>query len=199
MTTRSKTAPGRPLPCELRTGYLGLGSNVGNRDQHLLAAIELLSAGSVVIEAVSSGYETEPVGLVLDQPNFLNAAVRIHTALDPIELLDLCKRVEVDRGRDLGGVRHGPRPLDVDVLLLGDIEMNNERLTLPHREVTTRRFVLAPLLELDPDLELPDGTRLADAMAGLGEGQEVRLAGPLETPVPGSESQPSPRGRHRPT
>jgi 7,8-dihydro-6-hydroxymethylpterin-pyrophosphokinase len=77
-----------------------------------------------------------------------------------------------------GYVRHGPRPLDVDLLLLGDTAYRSERLELPHREVTTRRFVLAPLLELDPDLEVPERGRAADALAALGPGQAVRVAGP---------------------
>ena len=79
----------------------------------------------------------------------------------------------------LAGPRHGPRPLDVDLLLLGDIELESERLTLPHPEVTSRRFVLVPLLELDPDLALPDGTKLADALAALGEEERVERAGTL--------------------
>jgi 2-amino-4-hydroxy-6-hydroxymethyldihydropteridine diphosphokinase len=158
----------------VRTGYLGLGSNVGDREGHLREAIDALEARGVEVEAVSSVYETEPVGEVLDQPDFLNAAARIRTDLEPEALLDLCKEVEVKRGRDLGAPRHGPRPLDVDLLLLGDLELSTERLTLPHREVTARRFVLAPLLELDPDLTLPDGTRLADALASLSGGQRVQ-------------------------
>ncbi len=160
----------------MRVGYLGLGSNVGDRASHLRAAVELLREGGVEVEAISSAYETEPVGEVLDQPDFLNAAVRIRTELSPEELLDLCKRVEVERGRTLDAPRHSPRPLDVDLLLLGDLELETERLTLPHREVTSRRFVLVPLLELDPELALPDGTRLADALAGLGPGQRVLRA-----------------------
>ena len=119
------------------------------------------------VEAVSSAYETEPVGEVLDQPDFLNAAIRIRTELEPEALLDLCKEIEAERGRALDAPRHSPRPLDVDLLLLGDLELSTDRLTLPHPEVTSRRFVLAPLLELDPDLTLPDGTRLADALAAL--------------------------------
>jgi 7,8-dihydro-6-hydroxymethylpterin-pyrophosphokinase len=79
----------------------------------------------------------------------------------------------------LAGPRHGPRPLDVDLLLLGDLELETERLTLPHPQVTGRRFVLVPLLELDPELALPDGTRLADALAALGERERVELVGPL--------------------
>ncbi len=156
----------------MRTGYLGLGSNVGDRAGHLRAAVKALGSGGVEVVAVSSTYETEPVGEVLDQPDFLNAAVQIRTQLEPEELLDLCKEIEAERGRALDAPRHSPRPLDVDLLLLGDLTLSNERLTLPHREVTSRRFVLEPLLELDPDLALPDGARLADALARLAEGEQ---------------------------
>jgi 2-amino-4-hydroxy-6-hydroxymethyldihydropteridine diphosphokinase len=163
----------------LRSGYLGLGSNVGDSAGHLRAAIELLRERGVEVEAVSSAYVTEPVGEVLDQPDFLNAAVRIRTELAPEVLLDVCKEVEAERGRALDAPRHSPRPLDVDLLLLGDIELESERLTLPHREVSSRRFVLAPLLELDPELSLPDGTRLVDALAALPPGQRVERAGAI--------------------
>ena len=162
-----------------RVGYVGLGSNVGEREAHLRAGVAGLREHGVEVKATSSLYETEPVGEILDQPEFLNAAAQIRTELDPEELLDVCKAVEVEQGRMLGGQRHGPRPLDVDVLLLGDVELRSDRLTLPHREVTSRRFVLAPLLELDPDLALPDGTRLDAALAGLGPGQRVRRVGPF--------------------
>ena len=163
----------------MRTGYLGLGSNVGDSAGHLRAAIELLRERGVEVEAVSSAYVTEPVGEILDQPDFLNAAIRIRTELGPEALLDVCKAVEAERGRAFEAPRHSPRPLDVDLLLLGDLELETDRLTLPHREVTTRRFVLAPLLELDPDLTLPDGTRLADPLAALSDGQRVDRVGPL--------------------
>jgi 2-amino-4-hydroxy-6-hydroxymethyldihydropteridine diphosphokinase len=124
-------------------------------------------------------YETEPVGEIEDQPDFLNAAARIRTELDPEELLDVCKAIEAERGRMFGGSRHGPRPLDLDLLLLGDLEYASERVTLPHPEVRNRRFVLAPLLELDPDLALPDGTRLADALEDLGHRQRAERVGTL--------------------
>jgi len=156
----------------VRVGYLGLGSNVGDSAGHLRAAIELLGERGVEVEAVSSLYVTEPVGEILDQPDFLNAAVRIRTELDPEQLLDACKAVEAERGRAFDLPRHSPRPLDVDLLLLGEIELSTERLTLPHREVATRRFVLAPLLELDPEMTLPDGTRLADALAALPDDEQ---------------------------
>ena len=163
----------------MRVGYLGLGSNVGDRAGHLRAGIGLLDERGVEVEAVSSAYETEPVGEVLDQPDFLNAAIRIRTELEPERLLDVCKDVEAARGRALDAPRHSPRPLDVDLLLLGDLQLSTDRLTLPHPEVTSRRFVLAPLLELDPHLMLPDDTRLADALATLGPGQLVQELGPL--------------------
>lgn len=139
----------------------------------------MLPARGVDVEVVSSAYETEPVGEVLDQPDFLNAAIRICTELEPELLLEACKAVEAECGRQLDAPRHSPRPLDVDLLLLGDLELSTERLTLPHPEVTSRRFVLVPLLELDPDLTLPDGTRLADALASLGSSQRVRQLGAL--------------------
>ena len=88
-----------------RTGYLGLGSNVGDRAEHLRAAVRLLREEGVEVDAVSSLYETEPVGEILDQPDFLNAAVRIRTGLGPEELLDLCKAIEVEQGRMLAGQR----------------------------------------------------------------------------------------------
>jgi len=146
---------------------------MGDRESHLRAAVELLRERGVEVEAVSSTYETEPVGEVLDQPDFLNAAIRIRTDFEPEELLDVCKEVEAARGRALDAPRHSARPLDVDLLLLGDLELSTDRLTLPHPEVTSRRFVLAPLLELDPELTLPDGTRLEEAMTSLGGGQRV--------------------------
>lgn len=163
----------------MRTGYLGLGSNVGDREAHLRAAIEMLREHGVEVDANSSAYETEPVGEVLDQPDFLNAAIRIRTELEPEALLDLCKAIEIEQGRMLAAARHSPRPLDIDLLLLGDIELKAERLTLPHPEVVSRRFVLMPLLELDPELTLPDGSRLADALASLGAGQRVKRLGSL--------------------
>ncbi|HEX6204258.1 MAG TPA: 2-amino-4-hydroxy-6-hydroxymethyldihydropteridine diphosphokinase [Solirubrobacterales bacterium] len=171
------------MGAERRTGYLGLGSNVGDPAAHLRAAVELLGAEGIEVEAVSSTYVTEPVGEVFDQPDFLNAAVRIRTELDPERLLDACKRVEAERGRSFDAPRHSPRPLDVDLLLLGDLELSTERLTLPHREVTSRRFVLVPLLELDPELALPGGTRLVDALAALPGGQRVERGAPLLPPT----------------
>jgi 2-amino-4-hydroxy-6-hydroxymethyldihydropteridine diphosphokinase len=160
-------------------GYLGLGSNVGDRRANLQAAVDALPRHGAIVLACSSTYDTDPVGLVLDQPSFLNACVRIETALGPEELLDACKTIERELGRDVeGGVRHGPRPIDVDVLLLGDEPYASERLTIPHAQVTSRRFVLIPLLELDFDLRTPDGTRLSDYLAAMPLDEGVRRDGP---------------------
>src|SRR2546429_394624 len=107
----------------MRTGYLGLGSNVGDREGHLRAAIRLLAERGVQVESVSSLYETEPVGETLDRPDFLTAVARTRTALEPEQLLARCKAIELEQGRIFGAPRHGPRPLDIDLLLLGDLEL----------------------------------------------------------------------------
>jgi 2-amino-4-hydroxy-6-hydroxymethyldihydropteridine diphosphokinase len=163
-------------------GYLGLGSNVGDRRAHLQAAVPGLRARDVAVLASSSVFETEPVGEVPDQRPFLNCCLRVRTALPAEALLDACKAVEAERGRVLAGepgyLRHGPRPLDVDLLLFGDAPYRSERLELPHREVSSRRFVLVPLLELDPELIVPGRGTAADALSALGPGQHVRVAGP---------------------
>jgi 2-amino-4-hydroxy-6-hydroxymethyldihydropteridine diphosphokinase len=104
-------------------------------------------------------YETDPVGEVLDQPPFLNAAAAVRTALGPEALLDACKAVEAALGRDPHGRRHGPRPIDVDVLLLGGLAHRSDRLVVPHPELLRRRFVLGPLLELDLELRAPTAPR----------------------------------------
>jgi 2-amino-4-hydroxy-6-hydroxymethyldihydropteridine diphosphokinase len=136
-------------------------------------ALGLAAGDALSVTASSSVYETEPQGEVLDQPDFLNAAVRIETKLGPEDLLDACKAVERELGRTAGGPRHGPRPIDVDLLLLGDLRVDEEDLVIPHPGITRRRFVLVPLLELAPDLSLPGGGPLAEALAALGEDQRV--------------------------
>jgi 2-amino-4-hydroxy-6-hydroxymethyldihydropteridine diphosphokinase len=161
-----------------RDGYLGLGANVGDRRAQLQAAVDALGAHGVAVLASSSTYDTDPVGEILDQPAFLNACLRIRTEHDPEGLLDACKAVEGELGRPVPARRHAPRPIDVDVLLLGDLEHRSERLTLPHEQASSRRFVLIPLLELDLGLTTPDGRRLADALAALPLDEGVRRAGP---------------------
>jgi 2-amino-4-hydroxy-6-hydroxymethyldihydropteridine diphosphokinase len=164
----------------LRGGLLSLGSNVGDRRAHLQAAVDALPSVGAQVLAASSVYDTDPVGEVLDQPSFLNACVRVQTALEPLELLDAVKLLERRLGRD-DGVRHGPRAIDIDILLLGELEVRHERMTLPHEQVLSRRFVLSPALELDFELATPGGARLSDALAALGVGgtsiEGVRWAG----------------------
>ncbi len=159
-------------------GYLGLGSNVGDRRANLEAAVDALAARGIVPLASSSTYDTDPVGELLDQPSFLNACLRVDTDLAADELLLACKAVEAELGRTVGGPRHGPRPIDVDILMLGALEHSGANLRLPHPQVLSRRFVLIPLLELDFDLRTPDGRSLADALAVLPVTEGVRLAGP---------------------
>jgi len=159
-------------------GFLGLGSNVGDRRANLQAGVDLLAGRGVSVLASSSTYDTDPVGEILEQAPFLNACVRIETELAPEALLDVGKEVERELGRDLSAPRHSPRPLDVDVLLLGDAEHRSDRLTLPHAQAAQRRFVLIPLLELDSGLTTPAGLRLADRLAELPVDEGVRFAGP---------------------
>jgi 2-amino-4-hydroxy-6-hydroxymethyldihydropteridine diphosphokinase len=168
---------------EQRAGLLGLGSNVGDRREQLQAAVRALPSAGVSVLACSSTYDTDPVGEVLDQPSFLNACVRIETALEPLELLDAVKVLERELGREDLGVRHGPRAIDIDILLLGELTLRHERMSLPHEQLLSRRFVLIPALELDFELAAPDGRRLADALAALSPQEGVRWAGaPLQAP-----------------
>jgi len=166
-----------------RTGLLGLGSNVGERRGHLQAAVGAIAAAGVAVLASSSTYDTDPVGEVLEQASFLNACLLVRSALAPLALLDTVKRLERELGRERG-VRHGPRTIDIDILLLGELALSEERMVLPHEQLLTRRFVLIPALELDFELCLPDGRRLADALARLSPAEGVRWAGPpLEIPA----------------
>jgi 2-amino-4-hydroxy-6-hydroxymethyldihydropteridine diphosphokinase len=161
-----------------QVGLLGLGSNVGERRAQLQAAVDALPSVGVRVLASSSTYDTDPVGEVLDQPSFLNACLRVCTALEPLELLDAVKRLERDLGRGQDAVRHGPRPIDIDILLLGELEVSHERMSLPHEQILSRRFVLIPALELDMELRVPDGRALGDALVALTLDEGVRWAGP---------------------
>ncbi|MCW3029863.1 MAG: folK [Solirubrobacterales bacterium] len=159
-------------------GLLGLGSNVGERRANLQAAADALPGAGVEVLASSSTYDTDPVGEVLDQPSFLNACLLVRTTLTPLGLLDAVKRLERELGRAEPSLRHGPRTIDIDILLLGGLELNDGRMSLPHAQLLSRRFVLIPALELDFELRAPDGRRLADALASLPTGEGVRWAGP---------------------
>jgi 2-amino-4-hydroxy-6-hydroxymethyldihydropteridine diphosphokinase len=128
---------------------------------------------AIEVTGVSAVYETEAMDDAAGQRDFYNAVVEAQTDLEPRALLAACKEVERELGREPGGPRHAPRPIDVDVLLLGDLVVREDDLTIPHPGLAGRRFVLVPLLELAPDL--PFGA----SAAALGEGQRVTRVGPL--------------------
>ena len=140
------------------TVYLSLGSNVGERAANLTCALELLKKKGIVIEALSSIYETEPQGLS-DQPWFLNMVARAKTTLSPKKLLQVLLAVEEQMGRERS-VRWGPRIIDLDILLYDNQVIRDRQLQVPHPRMTDRAFVLVPLLEIAPDIALPDGTPL---------------------------------------
>jgi 2-amino-4-hydroxy-6-hydroxymethyldihydropteridine diphosphokinase len=163
--------------------WLGLGANLGDRRAALEEALSRLDAAGARVEAVSAAYETAPRE-VPDQPAFLNAAARVETPLLPPDVLRMCKRIEDGMGRDPAGPRFGPRPIDCDILLWEGGAFRDERLEVPHPRLHERRFALVPLLDLDPNLRLPDGRRLADLESALDPvEQPVRRAGtPLRAP-----------------
>jgi 2-amino-4-hydroxy-6-hydroxymethyldihydropteridine diphosphokinase len=141
----------------LTRAFVGLGSNLGDREDYLRRALDRLGAARV-----SSIRETEPVG-VTDQPNFLNAVAEVETDLTARELLQLLLEIERELGRDRSrGQRWGPRTIDLDLLLYGDDVIAEPGLTVPHPRLAERSFVLEPLHELDPELVLPDGRRVVD-------------------------------------
>lgn len=132
--------------------FLGLGSNLGDRRRNLRDAVDTL--GEQVV-AVSSMYETEPVGGPPRQDDYLNVVVQLDTALEPRQLLAVCHRLESAAGR-VRDVRWGPRTLDVDILWIDGVTLDSEDLTIPHPRLFKRRFVLVPLSELAPELLPPD-------------------------------------------
>lgn len=159
------------------TAFLGLGSNLGDRLATLQRAVDLLGAEpGVTLTGCSRVWETAPVGGP-PQPDFLNVVVRVETDLAPRELLEACLRVEASLGR-VRAVRWGPRSVDVDVLLIDARTIDDPDLTVPHPRMHERGFVLMPLLELDPDPVLPDGTRLADVRLGPDSAGGVRPFAP---------------------
>ena len=143
--------------------FVGLGSNLGEREATLREALTRLGElDGVAVVAVSSFRETDPVGNV-DQPRFVNGAAEIVTNLGPRELLDRLLEVERSLGRDRSREeRWGPRTVDLDLLLYGDETVGEVGLEIPHPRLSERPFVLEPLLELDPELRLPNGRALRD-------------------------------------
>lgn len=160
--------------------FLGLGSNVGDRLATLQRAIDLLAAEpGIKVLRTSRVWETDPVGGP-EQPDFLNVVAEIDTALEPLDLLEAVNRVEATLGRTRD-VRWGPRTIDIDILLIGDLTIDDPRLTVPHPRMHQRAFVVMPLLELVADPVLPNGTHLLDVRL---PDQSVRpFAPPLSVPT----------------
>jgi 2-amino-4-hydroxy-6-hydroxymethyldihydropteridine diphosphokinase len=156
--------------------YIALGSNLGNRQQTLKAAVARLGRLGQIV-ARSSLYETEPVGL-RDQATFLNAVIALDTQFEPLPLLHTLLAVERELGRDrTHGIPKGPRILDLDLLLMEDQIIDGKELSLPHPALTQRRFVLAPLAEIAPNLKLPQqGQTIAELLAQLPDEGENRIA-----------------------
>lgn len=147
--------------------HVGLGANLGEREDTLRRALELLAAtAGIDVVAVSSFRETDPVGY-LDQPRFLNGAAALETSLAPRELLDALLAVEHELGRTRAGPRFGPRTVDLDLLLYGETRIDEPGLTLPHPRLHERRFALEPLAELDPGLVVPGRGTVTDLLAEL--------------------------------
>lgn len=147
--------------------YLALGSNLADPLHQVQSALDALAAiPQSRLVACSSLYRTPPYGPP-DQPDYLNAAVALETDLTPDALLDHTQRIELEQGRVRKDHRWGPRTLDLDIMLFGELTLATPRLTVPHYDMHNRAFMLLPLLEIAPALTLPDGTHAADLLASL--------------------------------
>ncbi|WP_349572786.1 2-amino-4-hydroxy-6-hydroxymethyldihydropteridine diphosphokinase [Azotobacter salinestris] len=145
--------------------YIGLGSNLADPAAQLRAALAALQAlPRTRLVAVSSFYDSDPLGPA-DQPCYVNAVAALDSALAPLELLDALQAIEQEQGRVRKAERWGPRTLDLDILLFGDRQLHEERLTVPHYHLHARPFVLYPLVEIAPGLHLPDGRSLDELLA----------------------------------
>ena len=158
--------------------YLGLGSNLGDQQANLERAVELLGQRLDMVK-MSSVYETEPVGYE-DQPMFLNAVCRVKTDIGPLQLLSLVKGIEASMGR-VPGFTDGPRLIDIDIILYGDMVMMDPELTIPHPRMAQRAFVLIPLLEIAPGLVHPfSGESVEEMVANVDGIDGVKKIGKLE-------------------
>jgi len=157
----------------VKTTYLSLGSNVGDREQMLQTALDRLHAAGIAIQRVSSVYETEPMDFP-DQRFFLNLVAEARTELFPLMLLGRIQKIELELGRRRAGPAKGPRTIDIDILLYGGFRIHSPRLEVPHPRLHERRFVLAPMVELAPDLRHPELRRtMRDLLTNLA-GQKIR-------------------------
>lgn len=153
--------------CRVARAYVGIGANLGDRESTIRQALELLATEpGVDVVASATLRETEPWGPV-PQPRYLNGAVALETRLDPRALLEVLLRVERALGRVRDGERWGPRTIDLDLLLHGDTVVDEPGLELPHPRLHERVFVLEPLAELDPTLEIPGRGSVAELLAAL--------------------------------
>jgi 2-amino-4-hydroxy-6-hydroxymethyldihydropteridine diphosphokinase len=151
----------------MEEAYVGIGSNLGDRERNVRRAIELLRADAQIqVIAVSELRETDPVGFV-DQPRFLNGAVHVRTVLPPRALLERLLEIERTLGRVRTAARYGPRTIDLDLLLYGDKVVDEPGLRIPHPRLAERRFALEPLLDLDPALSVPGRGPVQALLAGL--------------------------------
>lgn len=148
----------------LKRVYIGLGSNLANPTEQLQNAFSALAAlpGSSLL-AASSLYTSKPLGPA-DQPDYCNAVAALDTTLEPLQLLDCLQQIEQLQGRQRKAERWGPRTLDLDILLFADQLIDLPRLQVPHYHLQERPFVLYPLAEIAPELELPDGRSLAELL-----------------------------------
>lgn len=147
--------------------YVGLGSNLGDREQTIRGALARIEADPQIdVVAVSSLRETDPVGYT-DQPKFVNGAAALRTQLSPKALLERLLQIEREMGRERSGPRYGPRTIDVDLLLYGSEEVDEPGLRIPHPRLAEREFVLEPLAELDSDLEVPGRGSVRALLAAL--------------------------------
>ena len=167
--------------------YLGLGANIGDREDCLVRACGLLHQHpAIAVQAVSSLYETAPVGFTA-QGAFLNAVARVHTSLRPESLLAVTQAVESRLGRE-PAIRWGPRVIDIDILLYDALQVHRSFLDIPHNAMRERLFVLVPLSELEPDLRLPSGEHIRQIIAALPGQDEVTRLGPFPPFADGNRS-----------
>jgi 2-amino-4-hydroxy-6-hydroxymethyldihydropteridine diphosphokinase len=158
--------------------YLGIGSNIGDRAQHLLdACVALHQHPAIAVRAVSSLYHTAPVG-VTAQDWFLNAVICLCTTLSPTALLCITQATERRLGR-VTTFRWGPRVIDIDILLYDALQVHTSSLTIPHAALRERRFVLVPLAELAPEYQLPCGAQVCDLLSALPDDNDVQWVGPF--------------------